>query len=77
MIGIRCEACGLPMDDETRRYCEHCAKDEAGQELGVTKEQAFEGIKNHYFMETLGLSEEEARAKTEEFINTLPAWQEE
>lgn len=76
MIGARCEACGMPLEDEGRLYCEHCAKDEAGQELGVTKEEAFEGIRKHYFIGTMGLGEEEAQKKTEEYINTLPAWRE-
>ena len=77
MIGTRCESCGMPMEDDSRIYCEHCAKDELGQELGITKEQAFDGIMKNYFIKTMGLSEEEARKKTDEYINTLPAWQEE
>lgn len=77
MIGTRCESCGMPLEDDSRIFCEFCAKDQLGRELGVTKQQAFDMMMKNYFIKTLGLSEEEARRKTTEYLDTLPAWQEE
>lgn len=73
-----CGSCGMPMDkpelfgaqNERNPYCKYCT-DEAGELL------SYETIleqNTQFYMSEQGLDKEAARAFSEKFLSTLPAW---
>lgn len=75
---MNCQSCGMPMNDTgdhgganpTNPYCQYCT-DDAG--TLKSKEEVRQGLIN-YYMQTDGLTVEQASLKADERMSKQPAW---
>lgn len=77
---LNCDSCGLPLDDKVKavtnatswNLCRFCVNDATGELWPI--ENIISGMRDHYFMEQMGMNEEESQKAAEEAIKNMPAW---
>ena len=82
MEQISCDSCGMPLDDKNKapknatkwNLCKYCVEDSTGELW--PKEEILSGMRDHYFIAELGMSEEEAGKAAQEAISKMPTWKE-
>jgi hypothetical protein len=75
---MNCQSCGMPMNDTgdhgganpTNPYCQYCTDDTGTLK---SKEEVRQGLIN-YYMQTDGLTVEQASLKADERMSSQPAW---